>query len=306
MNKSYDQILSILEKVKIEGAIDWQRLPPESDFSRQLLSCLPEEGEAGDMARQICSAMEYLLVRSHVDSRLLIDLCAALKTLSELPFPKLLKNFDKALRMLQVPVGSWIAKNMRAARVIDSHPTLAELSDVESLCALEKLPEGSFERPDAAGPLIVGDEKLDLRSAGKKEIVSAVRKVKSEIAKKKKEAQAALEEEVASDQESPAMARQGAELDPEAVMDVVAGECDVTLPTKVQEEKPAGSLASELSEAELVISRLLSALAKDERLQELTSALENTRALMAHARADLQGPVPSDQHSQFLQDEMSH
>lgn len=255
---------------------------------------LPDEGEAAEIARQICAAMELLLRRSHIDSRLLVELCGGLKAVSELPFPKLLKGLDKALRLLDVPAGSWISKNMRAARVIESHPSLSELADIEALCALDRLPEGSLKKPDESGHFVVGEEKLDIRSASKKEILSAVRKVKSEeskVRKKNQMARSAMEEKEGSLLNAESIIENGSALESEAESPSDIDKLS-TRPIESEGIRELGpAFVSELSAAELVISRLISSLPQDKRLKELAAALENTRILVAYAREDLRGPL---------------
>ena len=280
MARSFDKISLILRQVRDEGGVDFESKAGDSVFCQESCSFLPSEGEAGAIAKKLAVAMEALLIRNQVDNRLLVALCTACNEMSELPLAKLLKCIDKALPSLRVPTGSWVSKNIRAARVIEAHPSLAAIVDVEALSALDKLPEGSLQSTGGTGQFLVGEELLEIHTASRKEVLSAVRKAKSDFSKEKKK----------RGEETPA-SPSSAELD---------ARDDNSVPWQLEDssEETEGlegeSLESELSQAEVVISRLLTSLPREERHEQLTSALEMTRTLLAYARADFQTLMPRE------------
>jgi len=173
------QVIDVLALIEKEGLIDLSGLLPPSAFKDELSDIVREtEADGGVAGRKLVHALEALFTRQHLDGQLLIAVCIALKELSGLSMAKLVKRVDQARVHLKMPSPSWLAKNIKAARVVDAHPELRDLGDIEKLCALDRLPDDVLSEAVQSGVLTLSGRDVDIRSATRREVGAAVRQAR--------------------------------------------------------------------------------------------------------------------------------
>ena len=182
------KVIDVLALIEQEGLIDLSGLLPPSAFKEELSDIIPEnEVEGGVAGRKLVHALEALFTRQHLDGQLLIAVCIALKELSGLSMAKLVKRVDQARAHLKMPSPSWVAKNIKAARVVDAHPELRDLGDIEKLCALDRLPDEVLNEAVQSGVLTLSGREVDIRSATRREVGAAVRQARGLVGPGRKE-----------------------------------------------------------------------------------------------------------------------
>lgn len=150
----------------------------QSAFLEDILKLIPSKAEESkvETATKLGKALEILMTRQMRDCRLIVDICVAIAKLTGLPSTKVVQVVQRASKKLNVPSPSWLAKNIRAARLIERHPELGEVRDVEKLVSLQRLPEGELDEVARTGTLIVTDNQVvDVVASTRKELTTAVR-----------------------------------------------------------------------------------------------------------------------------------
>lgn len=291
MRDGKDNVMSALDRAEASGiSIE----PGASGFSEKLLSWIEAPSENMALVRQLVSALERTLNRSHDDARLVLSLCLSIQEFSGLAMPDLLKKIEKAIKFLDKPAPATVVRTIKNSAAAALHPKVIELHDLDAITALSKAPQDSIS--PVAGEtevLRVGSEEINLATSGKREIEAAVRKVKAEAKKssggERKKASVKKEAPVAEEQTI------------ESLAPAQAVESSEESDTHFDEEELAfpEELHSELDEAALALSKLLRSMPRKGKLSNLALVIEEAKKLLEFTRRDLmfsqQQGEPADQ-----------
>jgi hypothetical protein len=257
--------------------------PAASKFVDKILSCLQADLGHTDVARQLSSALERVLDRNHEDSRLILTLCFTLQEWSRLEASEFQKKLARAIRYLEKPAASAVVKTMKQAAVVGVHRCILDIQDLDTIAALSQVPQELIKPiSEDSGLLQIGSETIHLASTNKKEIQSAIKKVKDETKRVR---------DNSTDEH-------GLQLIPtnlkeslgEVGLEIRAGEAD---------------FSNELDEAALALTNLLRSLPREGALSNLAAVIEEAKTLLELTKQSLLFPgrtphadiTSADQHN---------
>ena len=172
MKEDSSPLLQEVESLVAHSALE------RSVFVEDILRLVPKKAEEDQRkeTEKLGFALETLITRQIRDCRLIIDICVAIAKITGLPSTKVVSTVQRASKKLNVPSPSWLAKNIRAAKLIECHPEFGEIKDVEKLVSLQRLPEPELAEIAKTGTLVNSEgETIPVVESTRKELTQAVR-----------------------------------------------------------------------------------------------------------------------------------
>ncbi len=254
-------------------------------FSDKLLSAIKISPDQHPLVRNLVSALEATLNRSHDDARLILSLCSSLHEYTGLTMPILLKHIEKAIKHLDKPVAAAVIRTIRNSSATALHPKVIDVRDLDAIAALSKAP---IEAISSLGEdlLRVGKGEINLTSSGKKEIEAAVKKAKADHKKSSDGAARRLH----SHTQIPLSEEQEIDATP------ALGTPDLGTGDSVDFEL-SEDLTTEIDVAVVALARLLRSMPKTGKLSALTLAIEEAQKILEFTRRDLGYPRHQEQTS---------
>jgi hypothetical protein len=153
----------------------------KSAFAKDLIKKLfkaksPEETVAeGSM---LITSLEQLLSRQVKDSQLIIGICVARVQITGHPASRVIAVVKNALGRHDMPSLGWIEKNIKAAKIIEEHPGLSAISDVEKIVTLNRLPPEIIMEAAETGEFVAKDGgSIKIQEVSRKNLQHEVREV---------------------------------------------------------------------------------------------------------------------------------
>ncbi len=253
--------------------------PQSTPFADKVLSWLQQTPEHGDVVRRLTSALERTLQRNHDDARLIMTLTYTLQHFSGLEAEPFHKKLGRSMRLLDKPAAASVVKTLKQSSVASVHEKILDIKDLDTIAVLSQIPNDQVKVvSENRDILLIGDEEIDLASSSKKDIQTAVKKVKA--AQKKS---APKTPKVKAERDEPLLSYEPLEGHDSSEF-----------------ESPV-SAANEWDEAALALSKLLRTLPREGALSNLATVIEEARALIELTKQKLMSPHQDSSDESIVQ-----